>query len=407
MAKISVIIPVIRPELARRCIAAVNKNMNGNQYEIVTEEDTGRIGCPQMVKRLVSKAKYDLILFLGDDTIPCPNFADNALKAMNKLPDGWGLVGLNDGVTNGSIAATHWLADKRLLPLLDGEFFYTGYKHTYCDVELLSRCRRMGRYIWEKDARLTHDHPIFKGEELKGDYAKIYSKECVEHDRTLYWKRTNIRNNMAKILVATPLGKDVKIDTRTLMFLQEEMSHYAGLGWKWTTRVAYPVADARNEMIDEFLKGDYTHLFFLDADTIPPDNTISRLLEHDKDVVAGVTPVWLKEACWNYQIERDVKVHADLPRTELFRAARTGGTTILIKRHVLEKTKYPYYDCEKCKSEITGNVEYKTDDYYFCDKLHEAGFELWIDPTIVCGHMQYVNLMDMFFKEKNNGGNSR
>lgn len=407
MKNISVIIPVIRPELAKRCIAAIHKNMNSNQYEIVTEEDIERIGCPKMVKRLVSKTKYDLVLFLGDDTIPSPGFMNNALKAMDKLPNGWGLVGLNDSKTNGNILATHWLADKRLLPLLSGEFFHTGYKHTCCDMELLNRCKKMGRYIWAEDAKIIHDHPMFKGEKFKDDYARVYSEEYIAHDRKLYWERNNIKSKTAKVLVATPLGKDVRIDVRTLMFLQEEMSHYAGQGWKWTTRVAYPVADARNEMIDEMKEGDYTHIYLLDADTTPPDNAISRLLEHDKDVVAGITPVWLKENCWNYQIEKDVKVHADIPGTELFRAARTGGTTILIKRHVLKKLKQPYYKCEKCKSEITGAIEYKTDDYYFCDKLHEAGFELWIDPTIVCGHMQIVNLLDMFFKEKNNGGNSR
>ncbi len=212
---------------------------------------------------------------------------------------------------------------------------------------------------------------------------------------------------MAKVLVATPLFKDVKIDVRTVMFLQEEMSHYAGQGWKWTTRVGYPAEIARNEMIEEMKKDDYTHILFLDADTIPPKGTIERLLVHDKDIVAGITPVWLREKCWNYQIEKDVKVPAQMPPTELFLVKRVGGTTVLIKRHVFEKLKKPYFCTAKYTSKETGETDYRTDDYYFCDKLIKADFEIWIDPTIVCGHMQYVNLLDMFFKEKNNGSDSR
>ncbi len=206
---------------------------------------------------------------------------------------------------------------------------------------------------------------------------------------------------MTKVLIATPIKKDVKIDVRTIMFLQEEVSHYAGQGWKWAVRIGMPVESARNDMIREMQEGDYTHIYFLDADTIPPKDTIGRLLAHDKDVVAGITPVWLNERCWNYQIEKDVQVLANKPPTEIFKAMRIGGTTILVKREVLEKLKSPYFYTDKY------NGKYITDDYYFCDKLHDSGFELWIDPTIVCGHMNYVNLLDMYFKEFNDGSDSR
>lgn len=212
---------------------------------------------------------------------------------------------------------------------------------------------------------------------------------------------------MAQVLVATPIPKDIKIDVRTIMFLQEEMSHYAGQGWRWATRINYPAEDARNDMAEQMLEGDYTHIYFLDADTIPPKDAIGRLLAHNKDVVAGITPVWLNDRCWNYQIEKNVKVPAQKPPSEIFRAARVGGTTLLIRRQVFKKMRRPYFKTDKCRPEKSGTNMLRTDDYYFCDKLHDSGFELWIDPTIVCGHMNYVNLLDMFFKEKNNGGDSR
>ena len=61
MKGISIIIPVVRPEKAKRCIEAIKKHIGISNYEIIDEEDTDRIGCPKMVKRLVKKTKYDKV----------------------------------------------------------------------------------------------------------------------------------------------------------------------------------------------------------------------------------------------------------------------------------------------------------------------------------------------------------
>lgn len=192
MPDISIIIPIIRIESAECCMAAIKKNAGIpiDYYEIVTEVDADRVGCPRMVKRLVKKAKGQCIMFLGDDTIPQKDFLKNALTAMELLPDGWGLVGLNDQQQNGNKLATHWLADKRLLSLLDDEFFHTGYWHTRCDNELTLRCQEMGKYIWAKDAIIEHRHPSFCHVSVDADYKRVYSQNYLEHDKKLFWKRS-------------------------------------------------------------------------------------------------------------------------------------------------------------------------------------------------------------------------
>ena len=189
--KVSIIIPIIRPDGAKRCIEAIHENAGvpESQYEIVTAVDDKRIGCPKMVKALVERTKHDLVIFLGDDTEPQKDFLKKALQAMSRLPEGWGLVGLNDLHHNGNTLATHWMAHKKLLPLLGGEFFHTGYKHTFCDNELLTRCKQMGRYIWADDAVVVHKHPIFENKKLEGDYARVYSDEYTKHDQQLFTER--------------------------------------------------------------------------------------------------------------------------------------------------------------------------------------------------------------------------
>jgi len=190
---ISIIIPIIRPQKAERCIEAirVNSGLPDGAYEIVTKEDRGRIGCPKMVKQLTAEACGSLICFLGDDTVPQENFLKFALQDMETLPDGWGLIGIDDNIRFADTvrAPAHWLADKRLLPYLDGEFFHTGYRHCYCDNELMDRCVALGRYKFSERAFVYHDHVISDAANDDSDYRRIYSTDYMMHDMMLYRKR--------------------------------------------------------------------------------------------------------------------------------------------------------------------------------------------------------------------------
>lgn len=191
MDKVSICIPVIRPESAKKCFESVHLNAGiaRSDYEFVTEEDKDRIGCPKMLKRLVDRSQYPLVMFLGDDTLMLPNCLKNAIAAMQKLPDGWGLIGINDQ-TNRPLLATHWLASKKLLPLLDGEFFHTGYMHTACDNELTDRCVEAGRYAWAVDAVIEHVHPMLRQTvPSDDDYKRVYSLPIRDYDKRLYWHR--------------------------------------------------------------------------------------------------------------------------------------------------------------------------------------------------------------------------
>jgi hypothetical protein len=184
--KVSIVLPFIR-ESVKTTIALAKKNHGIDEIEIVSEEDRERIGCPKMVKKLVERSKFDLVCFLGDDTLPTHNFLKYAIEDMQNLPDGWGLVGLNDGT--GRTLATHWLADKRLLPMLDGEFFHTGYTHCCSDQELQTRCSSVGRYVYSQKSVVMHNHPLLTYADWDADYKRVYSKEIWGADQELFEKR--------------------------------------------------------------------------------------------------------------------------------------------------------------------------------------------------------------------------
>ena len=187
--KVSILIPVVRPDKAKRCIqnARTNAGIPLADYEIITKEDTKKIGCPKMLKSLVEQAKGDYIVFIGDDCIPQKDWLKIALIEIMMFDQNIGLVGLND--LTGRNLPCHWLASKDMLPLLDGEFFHTGYHHCYCDNELMDRCIEMGRFHYSDKAIVKHDHPSITGGMFDEFYQKAYRTDILKHDRELYKHR--------------------------------------------------------------------------------------------------------------------------------------------------------------------------------------------------------------------------
>ena len=195
--KVSICIPTLgRPEKLHRLLEKIKENAEYDNYEIIVEEDKpipNNEGCPTVLKRCVDRSTGDFVMFLGNDVIPQPNFLQEAIWQMIRaFPEMDGFVALNDGYWEEGDAATHWLASKKLLPMLGGEFFHTGYYHTGCDNELMARCEMLGKYTWAKNAKIIHDHPINSGfvEGVDEIYAQSYSGPRHDHDNELYEKRS-------------------------------------------------------------------------------------------------------------------------------------------------------------------------------------------------------------------------
>lgn len=190
--KVSIVIPTLgRPEKLSRLVATIKKRAGYNNYEIVVEHDSfkKRQGCPKTLKKGVEKSTGELVMFLGNDCVPEKNFLRNAVKAMSTLPQEWGMVGLNDGVYGANGTSTHWLASRKLLPFIGGEFFCTEYEHCFCDNELKDRVLKLGRYTWAEDAKIHRDNAMNHGGKLDEVLKIAYDKERFERDRATYERR--------------------------------------------------------------------------------------------------------------------------------------------------------------------------------------------------------------------------
>jgi len=167
----------------------------------------------------------------------------------------------------------------------------------------------------------------------------------------------------------------------------------------------YP-EDSRNTMTEMFFKRypKATHLFWLDADTVPPPFAIERLAAHNRSVVAGLTPIFKEEDktkwLWSVRLKNDdgvyiIPIYADLP-AGLFRIESSGGTTMLIQRKVIEQL--ARMDCPIFWTERdpeTGKI-LLSEDFYFTDRIKELGYEIYADPQVICCHYQTKDLLSLY-----------
>ena len=403
---ISVCIPTIRPEKSKRVRKIVwdEAQYGGIDIEILDEQDTERIGAPKMLKRLVDKSRGDLVMFLGDDTIPQKGFLGAALDAMQTLPDGWGVVGLNSQYSQ---HAAHFLADKRMLPLLGGEFFNTIYKHCWCDQELTDLAKEVGRYVFAAKAIVQHDHPIFTGMGEDADYLRVYSEEWKKHDKALYVKRKRDRLG-DKLAIGFPLVNEMLrvnfftsfscMDKGAYTFLLPEFPH-----GPW----AETLAEARNSLVQQAQFEGCRKLFMMDTDQIYPEDTLTKLLAHGKDV-CGVRvhrryppfdPILVRKEKGSgkyYRVSDEEMFSGDLVEVDA-----TGTGALLFNMEIFDSIEEPWF---KVQTDASGHMG---EDIYFCEKARIAGFRIFVDTSIEVDHLATIainkpmyQMMQMLMKKE-------
>lgn len=141
----------------------------------------------------------------------------------------------------------------------------------------------------------------------------------------------------------------------------------------------------RNRIVEAVLKDDYTHLFFVDNDVCFAAEALDRLIADDKDIVAAPynkrclppeSMIKMRDKDGN-PIGGNLK---DLPK-ELFKCYALGTGCMLIKTEVFKNIEKPWFYYGEVKGEEIG------EDVYFCKKAHEAGYDVWCNPSIQVGHV--------------------
>lgn len=142
----------------------------------------------------------------------------------------------------------------------------------------------------------------------------------------------------------------------------------------------------RNIIIEQALEHNCTHILFIDDDVLVPRNCLTELLKHDKDMVTGLylmRPYPHKPIIFDYQNEDGLVRWAQLsPDKQGVIPVVSGGLgCCLIKTDVFKALEKPWIRLGEIES------DHWCDDIGFFKRARAAGFELYCDLTVQCGHI--------------------
>lgn len=162
------------------------------------------------------------------------------------------------------------------------------------------------------------------------------------------------------------------------------------------------VSRARNLLVQDLLESPCTELLFIDSDINFEPEAIFRLMawgtDTRKGVVAAVPRVRDVNKVYIADLEYDENQELTMNHRGLVRAERVATAFMWVNRKVFEDLvaahpEWAYWD-KRAGKNLSAVFDFKVtpegyigEDFLFCDRAREAGYEVWIDPTITLGHM--------------------
>jgi hypothetical protein len=146
-----------------------------------------------------------------------------------------------------------------------------------------------------------------------------------------------------------------------------------------------PIDTLRNDLVEKALEIRATHLIMMDTDQIYPVNTIPRLLSHRLPIVGCMIhrryppfdPIMLRGKPGEYlgvsEWEEGALVEVDA----------TGAGCLMFDMQVFRKMPKPWFKFRKEASSGEGIGE----DIGFCLDLRAAGYKIFVDTSLECGHL--------------------
>lgn len=145
-------------------------------------------------------------------------------------------------------------------------------------------------------------------------------------------------------------------------------------------------ATNRNIIIEQALQLEATHVFFVDDDVLIPRDALKKLLAHDKDIVSGL---YLQRNFPHAPIAFNVSLNDGKCRYKFLNNKETGLVEVvnfglgccLIKTDVFRNIPKPWITIGQL------NAQEWNDDIAFFNRCTQAGYHLFLDLDVRCGHM--------------------
>lgn len=156
-----------------------------------------------------------------------------------------------------------------------------------------------------------------------------------------------------------------------------------------------PLDSVRNELCQQALITECTHIFWADTDQTYPEDTLIKLLDHNLPIVCAkvhrrkapydpllkrVNPDKQDKQNPYIDVEFDEWAMRDDPK-KLICVDATGFGCNLMWIEVIENIKPPWFMFDLYQKPVVG------EDFYFWAKAREAGYQIFVDCSINVGHI--------------------
>ena len=136
------------------------------------------------------------------------------------------------------------------------------------------------------------------------------------------------------------------------------------------------IQNLREGAAEAVLQSGASHILFIDSDMKFPEDTIERLLSHNKDIVAANYVQRVLQHKWTAMINGESL--SSVGKTGLQEVDAIGMGVCLIKTNVFKQMKRPRFNM--AWNDAGGY--YWGEDVSFCNSARELGFKIWIDHDL-------------------------
>lgn len=211
-----------------------------------------------------------------------------------------------------------------------------------------------------------------------------------------------------KLFIATP-AFDGKVNVPYAICLAETAlllaKNHIQIEYRIVTSGSLLCAE-RNRLLQSFIDSDCTHILCVDSDLGWPAQCVISMLQKNLPFVAGVYPARGPQHVFTFRpfLLENGSIEMDQQRA-LLRMENIPAGFMLIKREVIQKmmddhpeTKYVPKDPSAPSGFALFNTEIENgefwgEDYVFCRRARESGFQIWVDPMIEFNHAGNIAML--------------
>lgn len=203
---------------------------------------------------------------------------------------------------------------------------------------------------------------------------------------------------MSKILIAIPCMDQVPAPfAQSLAMIQKTEDNVA-----CSFQMGSLIYTSRNNLALQAMKAEFDYMLWLDSDMVFQQDLLIRMKqtmdEKGLDFLTGLyfrrvppfTPVLFDQL----DIAEDGSCTwtdwKDVPEG-LFKIGGCGFGCVLIKTDVL-------FDVQAKFGEMFNPIANMGEDLSFCWRARQCGYDIWCDPSLVCGHVGYTVINDKFYE---------